>query len=373
MSIVNQMLRDLEKQKQANNQFDLQTVAASPFSLSKLIVAIFVPVLIGYIIWWLYIDTNSANTQTQVTLNEGKPSSIPLKLSDSKAPSLAVKSETPLYSSSEAKPVPPKESVAIDTQIAKVAPKNAARIADVKESSQLKRLTSMDPVNQERNLEPKDSVIAIPKTVENHSTDNSVAVPKPVKRETLASQLNRQLQRIMADQNKLGVHQTIVRLEDLVQQNPQFEKAHLSLIKLAWQIEYSALEQVLLFAVENNPEQPAFRIATARYYLQQENYLGAESIIQSTSGNKLSSPSLLQVRALIYQKQNKHQLAVNDYALLLKQTQKKAGVYLALAISLEALGEVDKAEQSYRNALREEQLNSRQIEFVKNKLLYLKG
>ena len=392
MSLVNQMLRDLEKQKQPGNQLDLHAVATNSSSLTKLTIALFVSVLVLGTIWWLDEDTGSATAQVSMDAHKPRtPEQAPAK-SIPKTHSLSVTSETQPLSSHKVTQTPPKELVTANKKIVSTSLDSSQQSTNIRQNSLPTKSSNMKPGNlgsgakdsgaidteavdvavDKPNPKLGDALITSDKSRQNNSPEKSVTSTQ-VKQKTLTSQLNRQLQQILAAQERVGIKQTIVQLEDLVKRNPQFEKAHLSLIKLAWQTEDDALEDTLLFAIQQNPEQPAFRIAAARYYLQQKNYSRAESIIQAESGNTPISPSLLQVRALIYQKQNKHQLAVNDYALLLKQTKKKAGIYLALAISLEALGKVDKAEQSYRNALRENQLNSRQTEFVRNKLLYLKG
>ena len=387
MSVVNQMLRDLENQKQPANQFVLKVVSSNHSYLYKLLMVLTITGLVVGIYWWSKKEASQDQPAFHQSI-EIETMDAPIETSStpkSQIQSAEIAAQTNSSTNHEVVATKLQPRATGDLQSNRLDELETKQSTETQPPSELemqstKSVAISEPIRESNSaVSSVSSASARPRlSQKNSETKESTEVIAEIKKETLASQLNRQLQQILAQQNVVGIETTILELKAFVKQHPQYEKAHLSLIKLGWKIEHESLEASLLFAIQQNPAQPAFRVAAARYYLQQENYSKAESIIQTefknaTSSSRAHSSNLLQVRALIFQKQNKHQQAVNDYALLLKQTKKKAGVYLALAISLEAMGEIERAQQSYRSALRENQLNARQTEFVRNKLRYLNG
>ena len=398
MSVVNQMLRDLQDQQQPANQLDLKPVAIKENILiqSKWFVGVLI-VAIATFIWVKPFSSQSVSTSEHLDQEIDQAISHPKKetyIQAIKSGTEVLKTEvskTGLASniiSDKANQIEQAKSSNLIESQESIAPNtssvSAQTISDHTVSTHT--ISAQTPSNEGTKLETltnKRNTDENIKAAELSNSESQLAskmidkekdefLVTKVKKETLNSQLNRELNAILQAQSNRNKQQTIELLQQLVQEHPQFMPGHLNLIKTAWQANHPQLKSMIDTAIERHPKQPAFIIMNARFYLQNKEYALAEKAISQIDGTA-PSETLLQTRALIFQKQNKHQLAINDYTLLLKRTKNKSSTYLALAISLEALGKNQQAKQSYQFALQAKQLNSLQTEFVKNKLAYIQG
>ncbi len=163
-----------------------------------------------------------------------------------------------------------------------------------------------------------------------------------------------------------------MQLQNLIQRQPSFHAARLQLIKLAWQYDRILLRDALLAAVKIAPDQPAFFNAAARFYLEEGDAQAALNTLEKYNAIDKSA-ELLKIRALVNQKMGNHVSAIRDYQKVLAMVKDNNDAYLAMAISLEAVGETQNALTSYRRALDGKSLTPQQVRLIENKLSSLQG
>jgi MSHA biogenesis protein MshN len=232
------------------------------------------------------------------------------------------------------------------------------------------------PINEvEKNLIIKDELRASASYNNEQSKISHLAKQKSVsnakvsvKKQSPASLLNSQLKAIRDKFNQVGLAETKLALTKLLTENPKFHSARLYLIGIVWSQKTPSTEKILEQAVSKFPRQSAFVLAASRYYLEENQLEKAESYLQKIEGNSQQLTELYQLRGVIRQKQNKHLLAINDYASVLGLTPDRGDIYIALGISLEAINQYKQAHLSYQKATLDSRLSSRQLQFVKNKI-----
>jgi len=162
-------------------------------------------------------------------------------------------------------------------------------------------------------------------------------------------------------------------LQQLLANKPDFHQARLYLITLMWQAQDPAIVAILERAVNLYPNQYSFRLASAKYHFQQQNLPKAESFLHDLDPLNINFSELVQMRAVIRQKQNKHQLAIKDYLSILQTSPKRGELFLAIGISLEALDQPKQALSSFYKAQEDHRLSSRQRKFIQDKIKFYRG
>ncbi|TQV88537.1 tetratricopeptide repeat protein [Aliikangiella coralliicola] len=345
MSVVNEMLRELQDSQPVKQQLNFQPVAKK-FSLSPIVTGLFIGVGILILAWYFFSMDGTASNKLDG--NQAKQL-VAHEQSNTKPGVNKIKSENTAEKQSALKPI-----------VKEIVSKSKKTIVASKEKAT-------------GQLEENKKVSFSKRQILKEESKKAPLIQSEIKTKSLATQLNEKLRSIQSEKKLFGAEHAITKLKVLVQQNPRFDPARLQLIKTAWESKHPELSSFLQRAVKESPSQPAFRIAAARYFVEQNDLATAESFLLDLSQLNEVQPSLLQTRAIIRQKQSRHQLAIQDYGRILGISPNRGDIYIALGISLEALGQINQAKLSFQNALKDNRLSSQQVEFVRQKLSIHQG
>lgn len=161
-------------------------------------------------------------------------------------------------------------------------------------------------------------------------------------------------------------------LDRLLIDAPDFHQARLWLLNACWKNQHPQTAQLMQQAGEKYPQVAAYSVLAAQYFLEQGQLELGDTLLSSSLRVKPDHDAL-KTRALIRQKQGRHQEAISDYSQILMQSGNKAEIYLAIAISLESIGNRSQALLSYQQSLQYQQLSMPQRAFVEAKIAHFQG
>jgi len=392
MSLVNQVLKDLEKNTLQSN-LKLQAVSDKPsnFPVNKtvLFTSTGLALMALYFFWpqkpndtGLHSEFNNAviSQNSKKTTDHSESTSIKANLVDSKTDIKAKvqKEENKTASNKEETGGVRNDEL---TRKAKLTSSKSDSVSSFKSESKSKpksdSIAKLQPKTKPNSnlarIESSKAILSENKsTIAKTSNIIESKNKKSIKKTSNESQLKLRLSQIIKDRSIFGTQHAFDNLNRLVNENPAFDQARLQLIKLAWTDQRTLLPAILEKAIIQSPEQSAFYVAYARYYLEERQTQNAFSVINQFQ-NIDNSAEVLKFRALLNQKLNNHQAAVRDYQKVIQLASANDSTYLALGISLEAIGETERAKNSYRKALTGRSLSSQQLKFVENKLSSLQG
>lgn len=105
------------------------------------------------------------------------------------------------------------------------------------------------------------------------------------------------------------------------------------------------------------PNYAPFKKIMARVLLQSGEITEAKQLLTNLPPALASDPEYFDLLASLYQQSNQHELAVSTYQALLRTDPQQGRWWAAMAISLEALGKITDAKDSFQQALQTASLN----------------
>lgn len=339
MSLVNQVLKDLQKNHQQSKPQQLYLpVEDSPikkippaFHLSMAVMLLISAAIFSYLYLKPAEAARASSTTVLVNPKPGNTDNNNLLLKNSFLPLLIKEPTYAKEKSTTEKPIPEKAIA-------------AEKPVDL-------------PEKQSGTKQPNKAL-----------TGKKVAEKAVVKSHSKNTRLTWQLAEITNNANAYNYSHTKKSLQLLLEEEPEFHAARQYLIQLCWKNADLYLEQLLSESVSNYPYEAAYRLSASRYYLQKQQLPLAIKFLTDLPENLMLDKTILQTRAIIRQKQKQHQLAIRDYQTLIKNYSTGGDIYLALGISFEALGESRLAIKSYRKAVADPDLSSKQRHFLTAKL-----
>ncbi|TQV71991.1 hypothetical protein FLL45_17630 [Aliikangiella marina] len=417
MSVVNQMLRDLEGQQQSSRPLNMQAVSKSKRPLFFILSTLVVLSLIMFLFWQYGITnqptdliahhtqqdklTNKPTDQSGTTINN-LPPKINLASSANASSSTSAPSKTSVNSIQptqlETAQSPPASHGMQKEKLAEISSNNmlnannpvvasenkVASNNDTKKSHTKALKTDLNDKNSQILTNSDEPNVAVKTAVAdaasnlNKSNDTS---PKAVNQNNSVPMIQqsqetlrlKSLQQIQSDSRFEAFSQTQQRVNQLLQQDPEFHQARLFLINHAIKNQFIELPKLLQQSVDSFPQISAYRLTAARYYFENNQFELAENILLDLNLEANQITQLLQIRALARQKLEKHQLAIGDYSKILQDEPNRGDIYLALGISFDALGDFVQAKRSFQNALSDRRLNQRQAQFAESKINQYQG
>lgn len=368
MSVVNQVLRDLESRQDSSRQLPLQPVAAEAGNKRGLFWLIVVVILACCLLaanlyftpFGFQADQNIAQIKVERLTEPAAETTIPAQNSDQvlvepKLSSNKAAEKTIVLAKTKA--IQTAEKIAEDKSETLIDKAPAQATLSKIEAEPVKQIT--EPVKTAQTAEPAE---AKPQKAPAQQQ------PAPVKKLSSKTALLKQLNSIKKDATLFDSAQTITSVQHLLANQPDFHAARLYLIKLLWQANDPTTAGVIDQAIESYPAVTAFQLTAGRYYLKTAQLVKAEQSLFRIKSGGSGATELLQLRAIVRQKLNKHRLAVNDYSEILKLSPDRGDIYLALGISLDALQQASQARLSFQQALKDNRLSAKQRQFIKNKI-----
>jgi Tfp pilus assembly protein PilF len=130
--------------------------------------------------------------------------------------------------------------------------------------------------------------------------------------------------------------------------------------------------QLLTKALNNFPEQAAFRMIVVKQNIAQNDYANALSELKKID-SKNWQQSQYRIAGFLAQKVSDHVSAIRFYNQLLKSKPNQGDINMAIAISLEALNETSLAVAKFQRALEDSSLKPIQRQFIAQRIAVLKG
>ncbi len=341
MSLINQMLRDLESRnpthKPSSILHDNIKVAEVPGSKTPIIIGMSLLLMVtaggGY---WAYQKIQAKAPPTVVAENPKKdiapiapyeavlatPNAVPPPKTEQKAPEIAVSQPVPIV---QAAPV--------------VQPKQPVKVQPEVVGPSLKKMPVIPKPAQSKRVSSKQQADLLFHQVENNF-EGYLAVPK---------------------------------LEQVLKLDPRHLKARLLLAKTLHnqgQVDKTAdfLDQSLALF----PDNLQFINTRAQIFLQQKNPNGALKTLQHVELTNSSNEAYLSLLAASYQQQQSFSNAASIYQRLVAVNPDKAESWLGLALSHEKLGNVKLAREAYQQALGKNTLKQSVADSIKQRLIELR-
>ena len=391
MSVVNQMLRDLENNAQPHQTLDMQSVEskrAFPFRLIAMISFAIALSATAYAFWpsvkssdsEKQLDTPLAkNTQTlheknqenikhtsQIQANDketlGKPIQQVVNTEKPLKHAAIAKATTQESVSGSTLPVKPVQPETTKTQEA-TATSVAVSASQINSAPQIIAATPT-PNTQRKAAELENDK---PTKQSEHLLTDTQPV-STIKKQSIETRRKKELQQIKNNYRINGYPRTKELLTDFLNRHSDFHTARLYFLSLAQQNHDPLTTGLLTQAVDDFPKISSYRLAAARYFFSTNEYQKAEELLIDTHKEQANYFDLLHMRALNRQKMGQHQLAIKDYSQILKTQPNRGDIYLAIGISFDAIGNHVQAKRSFQNALSDRRLSQRQKQFAESKI-----
>ncbi len=385
MSVVNQMLKDLQGAPKSPNQLPFQKAVPEKKTGRLLLPGLAIIIALLYV-FYLFAFSDGQKNQAEHDIMENSNVTTPL-VNDEET--IVVEATIPVSSNPEIEsniPVSDKVKIAITelTENKKSLEENQkqskAQITTDTNKLKTPSITTQQPEKLSsldvKKTEVSNKVTNIAKTQERNNSQPVISKTNNkeiIKTQSSATTLNKKLKVIENNSKIFGVQTTSESLQNLLAENSDFHKARLFLIKYLWKQNSNKTALELDKAVSLFPNQKTFRLAAAKYYFQNKNYEKSESLLSEIDVSNRNSIELVRMRAILRQRQNKHNQAISDYIAILKHLPNNGGIYIALGISMESVNKKHEALLSFKKALDDKTLSIKQIRFINQKINFLQG
>lgn len=352
MSLINQMLRDLESRNTINNetsvfQHNIQATPTPPSKMRFLIWGLLSITAVGGTYWAYQYSKSLVKTAPVVVADNSKKDSIPI--------------------------VPYEKVLAAPNAIAQPAPKIEQKPAE-------NTMSQPVPVVQAVAVQPKPPVKPVKTASAVQAATETVAEP-PVKKmpvsKSAALKPNTAKQQAdllyrQAESNFEG-YSAVYKLEQALELDPRHLRARLLLAKtLHNQGQVNKTAEFLDQSLALFPDNLQFINTRAQLYLQQRNPGGALKTLQRIDLTDSSNETYLSLLAATYQQLQSFSNASKVYQRLVSVNPEKAENWLGLALAQEKLGNSRFAREAYQQALSRNTLKEAIVSYVKQRLIELR-
>jgi MSHA biogenesis protein MshN len=376
MSVVNQMLRDLESRRASGAILPDQVrvlPAARKFELPWWLLDIVVAVALIGLVGWQSNDPSSARAQgassAQTFVDSASPpdaaalrpaldlESAPVNVATTVQPQAPVTIKPPLATSSIIDAGPPAQPVrGRESVLTKTAPADTTLLI----------------------ASAKPTAVA-PKNLDISAELNVQSAPAPARIDKRAQQLTPQqmAENEYRDAANLLNQGLLAQAQEgfrrALEHNPAHAGARQGLFGLLLDAKKNGeAEQVLEDGVKHSPNQPGFAMALARLRVDRGDTNGAIDTLQKTAPAALASPDYLAFLAALMQRQSRHQEAVEQFRAALRLAPGSGVWLMGLGISLQALNRNSEAQDAFRRARETNTLNPELQAFVDQRLKQLR-
>lgn len=427
MSLINEMLKDLEKRRKKNDKnsegtllSNLQTPddgnGESPKSKKKLLLLLIILVVILLLVLFFWPDLLKPGKQVNSSLAVVKPSKViakptiakphavvPAKLSPVSLDDMVlsqsgkttilnldvsgkvnyhIKTEESLTGSAKTYDLEllntsvnasiPK--IADDSALSKINLTSAEHVSNVLLT--VKPGVKLAGLYTEENNGAERVVISFynvnyqpPKT-----TEPEMSVERSLPK-TQEERMEAAYQQVLNDLGKGNYSTATKQLEMIVQEFPRFTKARESLIKLLLRKGSLAQAQILLSrSLAENPDNTKLLMLQARIYFIQEQFKQAQAVLRQITPPTLNeNPGFYAMNAALQQRLGHPLMAAELYEQLLSYDSNNSIWWMGLGIALESANKPNSAVDAFKRALSTGELNPDLRAFVATKIAGLGG
>ncbi|TWX49200.1 tetratricopeptide repeat protein [Colwellia hornerae] len=380
MSVINQMLKDLDKrqaEQQGSNDFTLPV--SSPSSNKKTIfISLLIIILLnagGIFVWQIYVENQTLKMSTTPKIN----------LIENQA--AEVEYSAKLLSSSE----PINISDNNDTGIVKS--KNATVNNDFKEDELAQ--VDLNPAELSQNFSQDITIEAVASKVDepaklniplvNDSKSQQASLdslPPVAKKSTLTISRKELTPNQLAEQKLKRAEQALANndvskaetmFEDVLLVLPTHKTArkHLAALWFGRQ-SYSAALNLLSQGINLSPNDSEFRVMQARIYLQQNSIQQAfDTLNNMPNVNEMLNVEYQSLRATTAQQLKKFSFSAQAYQILVNLEPSSGRWWLGLGVALDSNSEFKQASTAYQTALNKTGLSGSAENFARQRIIEL--
>lgn len=370
MSLINQMLRDLESRNTPNNapsslQQNIQVTQAPRSKTPMLIWSILVIVATGGTYWAYQYSKTLAKISPAIAADNIKKEPVPAAPFEQV---LATPNAVTNTAAPKIEPKPPENAITPPTPAALPAPIVQAAPAVVVQAA-----PAVQPSPPVQVVQPAAAVqaapeIVAPPPVKNRPITANPSQPKQTTAKQRADDLYRQAENSF--ENPLAVS---YKLEQALNLDPRHLKARLLLAKtLHSQGQADKTGEFLDQSLALFPDNLQFINTRAQLFLQQKNPDGALRTLQRIDLANSSNETYLSLLAATYQQLQSFTNAAGVYQKLVNANPEKAENWLGFALAQEKLGNPKLAREAYQQALSKNTLKPSVASYVKQRLSELR-
>jgi Flp pilus assembly protein TadD len=368
MSLINQMLRDLENRNTTNDapstlQDNIRVTQLPASKMSLLIWSLLAFIAIGGTYWAYRYSKTLAKAKTPPAIVVDNIKKVPIPNSPYEkvlaAPNAvndtAPKAEQKPPENTTTQPVPVAQPVAVQ-------PVSAVQTAPAVQAL----VPAVEP------KPPAQSVQTEPKVVAATSPVKKPIAPKPAPiKETSVKQQADLLYRKV--ENNYEDYSAVDKLEQVLQLDPRHLKARLLLAKtLHNQGRVNKTAEFLDQSLDLFPDNLQFINTRAQLFLQQKDPNGALKTLQRVDLTNSTNETHLSLLAATYQQLQSFANAAKVYQRLVTVNPEKAENWLGFALAQEKLGNPKLAREAYQQALSKNTLKESIVSYIKQRLMELR-
>ncbi|MCQ8117766.1 tetratricopeptide repeat protein [Methylomonas rosea] len=190
---------------------------------------------------------------------------------------------------------------------------------------------------------------------------------KPVKTQTPAEQADALYRRAKASRSPSAIQADLL---NALQLNPSHLGARTLFLQILLKVPANP-EEIADFVQESLqlfPDNLLFVKTQAHLYVQQKNFVAAINTLEQINPDSVDDTNYLSLLAASYQQQQRFLPAEHIYQRLTQQQPEKAEHWLGLAICQDKLNQTQEAAQAYQQALDKNTLNADVVNYIKQRL-----
>ncbi|WP_432455980.1 tetratricopeptide repeat protein [Agarivorans sp. QJM3NY_29] len=397
MSVINQMLKDLDKRQQTNPQSMSPLVDDSGRSLRAYLLMAVVLLALSVSAWLALRYFQSIHIDSDVKVLTEADSSEP---QSSVTPSVEEPNlQTVASAMAVTLPIVEKgPSIAAETPSLLVAPGEVMPLKPMIKAASLKTSAVVQPAGQSQSVAPEvgqETSAAIPrKSVEKFAPRSVAALDDPHKTQVQAKPLDTAsttaslqitpitlsleqrvdlyTRRAMEALDNKRLEQARSEFSKALQLDPRAHSVREQLAALQFgRGDVSRAVGLLEAGIQLSPQHSGFRLMLARIFVQQQNWQQALFYLDAQRPEVAGNVDYYAMLASLAQRLNKTELAFDSYRLLLKQQPSRARWWLGYAIANDKLGHYKEALAAYHQAEQMGQLSSQTGDFVTSRIRQL--
>ena len=354
MSLINQMLRDLESRKTTNNapstlQQNIQITQAPASKLPFLIWTLLAIIATGASYWAYQYSKTLTKTLPVIVADSIKKDPVPVAPYEKVLTAPNAVTDTAPKNEQE----PPQNTTTQPVPIVQPVPAPAVQPAP--------------PVQTAPAIQPS------PKTIAAAPIKNRPIIAKPALIKQITAKQQADLLYRQAE-NNFDNYSTVYKLEQVLKLDPRHLKARLLLAKkLHDQGQVNKTAEFLDQSLALFPDNLQFINTRAQLFLQQRNPDGALKTLQHIDlTNSANDETYLSLLAAAYQQLQSFTNAAKVYQRLVTVNPEKAENWLGLALSQEKLGNPILTREAYQQALSKNTLKESIVSYIKQRLTELR-
>lgn len=420
MSVVNQMLKDLEQQQADKrlqfDEADLEVITPDSPSRSTFTLKLILPItliLVGIASWILFSDPFSFTTKVtaQRELISDVSGNAPIDNDALEEMTLEVSSEGGASAPSKLSDHPIKSESIINGENTKVSNPQIAitktpDVVDLTEKSELdeanvastptivnKQAAANQSAIQSSKAEGEvtvlrgneaagnEAVVTTDEAIQKHAITDRVTDSESTSKPVTTRDVVKEVSQAQQKSARLEQARQWISLGDfsraeqlLIELLSDFNDFHVAREQLAYVYlqtqNNGALEELLKNALEAYPQHITYRVLLARQYADVKDW---NAVIALTLTNVVTDERLLLMRALAFQQLKQHEKAVEVYIELLRHQSTRGDWWIGFAVSLESLNRFRDAHQALSRATQDPRLTQQQRQYIQTKQRTLKG